>query len=127
MQQLSLFDSIRKPPVIASIDPDGRVWQEDPDFTFRLAHPRMVWDRARIEIHRHVDGLWMWSTSSQTNDRGHCYKVGAKWGNFAESREDALFYACEEMERHLSANDGPDIVLIKNWVAALKDNPRAFA
>lgn len=127
MQQLSLFDSVRKPPVITTIDPGGRVLQADPDFTFLLPHPRMAWDRARIEIHRHVDGLWMWSTSSQTNDRGHSYRVGAKWGKFAESREDALFYACEEMEHHLSANDGQDFVLIKNWVAALKDNPRAFA
>jgi hypothetical protein len=31
----------------------------DPDFTFRLPHPRMARDRAEVEIHRHDNGLWM--------------------------------------------------------------------
>ncbi|TRB05819.1 hypothetical protein EXN61_11325 [Agrobacterium tumefaciens] len=60
MQQLGLFDVIRRPPIKKPVDPYGPVLQSEPDYTFRLKHPRMAWDRAKIEIHRHHDGSWMW-------------------------------------------------------------------
>ena len=126
--QLGLFDTLRRPPVHVAVEADGPVLNAelDPDFTFRLPHPRMAWDRAEIEIHRHENGLWMWSTSHMADMSGSCYRVGAKWGRFAETREDALFYACEELERHLKGKDTADVILIRKWVAALKDDARAF-
>lgn len=126
MQQLGLFDALRRPPVRIAVDADGPVVRDDPDFTFRLPHPRMAWDRAEIKIHRHTDGLWMWSTSHHADMGGGGYRVGAKWGKFAETREDALFYACEELERHLGDRDTADVALIRKWVLALKDDARAF-
>lgn len=126
MQQLGLFDIQRLPPVRVSIRGDGPVVQDEPDFTFRLKHPRYAWDRAEIEVHRHDDGLWMWSTSYNADMGGGGYRVGSKWGKFAETREDALFYACEELEAKLAGRDTADVLLIRKWVAALKDDARAF-
>jgi hypothetical protein len=68
----------------------------------------------------------MWSTSHHVDMGGGGYRVGAKWGKFAETREDALFYACEELEGKLAGKDTADILLIRRWVAALKDDARAF-
>lgn len=128
MQQLGLFDVMRAPAVRIPVDADGPVLNAEiePDFVFRLPHPRMAWDRAEIEIHRHSNGLWMWSTSYSADWCGHGYRVGAKWGNFAENREDALFYACEELERSLQGKETHDVLLIQKWVLALKDDARAF-
>lgn len=128
MQQLGLFDSVRMPPVRVSVDRDGAVlhYELEPDFTFRLKHPRMAWHRAEIEIHRHHDGLWMWSTKHSADMGGGGYRVGAKWGKFAETREDALFYACEEMLQRIGDKSTPDLQLIRKWVLALKDDTRAF-
>lgn len=125
--QLNLFDALRSPPVRVPVDPDGPVIKTDPDFTFRLPHPRMAWDRADIEIHRHDNGLWMWSTSYMADMGGGGYRVGEKWGKFAATREDALFYACEELERRLDGQDTQDATLIRNWVFAIKNDPGAFA
>ncbi len=126
--QLGLFDSLRSPPVRLRVKPHGSVLDAsiDPDFTFRLPHPRMVWDRAEIEVHRHVNGLWMWSASFMAESEGSSYRVGPKWGKFAESREDALFFAVEELEARLGRKGGSDAALILKWLQALKDNPEAF-
>jgi hypothetical protein len=86
----------------------------------------MVWDRTRIEIHQHTNGKWMWSTSFMADNAGGGYRVGSKWGRFAESREDALFFAVEELEASMSKNSGPDASLILKWLQTLKDNPEAF-
>jgi hypothetical protein len=126
MQQLGLFDVIRRPPIKKPVDPYGPVLQSEPDYTFRLKHPRMAWDRAKIEIHRHHDGSWMWSTSRYCDNAGGGYRVGEKWGKFAETREDALFYAVTEIEQRLDEKDGPETVLVLKWAASLKDNPEAF-
>ncbi|HEV7436126.1 MAG TPA: hypothetical protein VGO22_14795 [Pseudorhizobium sp.] len=126
MQQLGLFDAVRRPPLIKKIDAYGSVLQAEPDHTFRLKHPRMAWDRARIEIHQHRDGTWMWSTRWQCESEGGGYRVGEKWGKFAESREDALFYAAQEIEQRLSGKVSADAALILKWTASLKDNPEAF-
>lgn len=126
MQQLGLFDALRRPPIRVSVAANGPVVRDEPDFTFRLKHPRYAWDRAEIEVHRHDDGLWMWSTSFNADMGGNGYRVGAKWGKFAETREDALFYACEELQEKVAGRDTADIFLIRKWVAALKDDARAF-
>jgi hypothetical protein len=128
MQQLGLFDTLRTPPVRVRVEPHGDVLSAElePDFTFTLPHPRMAWHRAEIEIHRHANGLWMWSISSMADMSGGGYRVGPKWGKFAETREDALFYACEEMLQRLGEKITSDVHLIRNWVLALRDDARAF-
>lgn len=92
--QASLLDLLRSPPVARPVDPDGPVVQGEPDETLTLPHPRMAWPLARIELHRHDDGLWMWSVSSACTSS---YKVGPKWGRFAQTRDDALFHAAQEL------------------------------
>lgn len=126
MEQLCLFDTMRRPPLVKPAQPHGHVLQDEPGHTFRLRHPRMAWDRARIEIHQHHDNTWMWSTSWQCESQGSCYRVGEKWGKFAETREDALFYAAAEIECRLEGKKSADAALILTWTASLKDNPEAF-
>ncbi len=126
MQQLGLFDAIRRPPVRLQVNAGGHVLQTEPDFTFRLKQPRYAWDRAEIEIHQHDNGMWMWSTSYNADMDGSGYRVGEKWGKFAETRDDALSYACEELERALAGRQTADAVLILKWVVSLKDDARAF-
>lgn len=128
MQQLGLFDSLRRPPVRLPVEAHGSVLDPsvNPDFTFRLPHPRMAWDRAEIEVHRHEDGLWMWSASFMAESEGSSYRVGPKWGKFAASREDALSFAVDELQARLGRKGGSDAVLILKWLQALKDNPEAF-
>ncbi|MCF6371081.1 hypothetical protein [Rhizobium halophilum] len=108
------------------IEAYGEVLQGEPDHTFRLKHPRMAWDRARIEIHQHRDKTWMWSTSWQCESEGGGYRVGVKWGKFAETREDALFYAAREIEQRLAGKWSADAALILKWTATIKENPEAF-
>lgn len=121
MQQLSLFDTLRRPAVRIPVDPDGPVLQGEPDFVYTLPHPRLAWNRAEIEIHRHENGLWMWSTEWNCDNGGGGYRVGAKWGKFAETRDDALFYAACELEAKLEGKTGADALLILKWAASLKD------
>ncbi|SEI18688.1 hypothetical protein SAMN05216228_104141 [Rhizobium tibeticum] len=66
MQQLGLFDTLRRPAVRVPAVVDEPVLQTETNFIFKLKHPRDVWDRARIEIHQHTDWLWMRSTSWMT-------------------------------------------------------------
>ncbi|MDX0541657.1 hypothetical protein GOC59_18915 [Sinorhizobium medicae] len=127
MQQLNLFDTRRGPPIRVPVDPNGPVLQGEPDFVYTLAHPRMAWNRAEIEIHRHENGLWMWSTEWNCDIGGRGYRVGAKWGKFADTREDALFYAACEIEDALRDKPGKEAVLILNWINSLKTNPKALS
>ena len=120
MQQLSIFDVLRAPPVRLPVDPDGPVLQKEPDFTYRLEHPRMAWDYAEIEVHQHTNGLWMWSTSYNCDMGGGGYRVGEKWGKFAETQGDALYYACVEIENRLSGNSGNDARKVLEWVKGIK-------
>lgn len=128
MQQLGLFDTLRHVPVRLPVQPHGSVLHQsiEPDFAFRLPHPRMAWDRAEIEIHRYEDGKWMWSASFLADSEGSSYRVGPKWGKFAETREDALFFAAEELQGRLARKRSADVTLILKWLDALKDNPEAF-
>lgn len=119
LAQLDLFDAMHMPPVIVRCDPNGPVVQGDPDVTFAFPHKRMAWNQAEIELHRHDNGLWMWSTSFNFDNRGSSYKVGAKWGKFAESKPDALFYAVRELEAKLDEAEGPTAAAILTWAAGL--------
>ncbi|MDX8513550.1 hypothetical protein [Mesorhizobium captivum] len=104
MTQLSLFDAMRGPAVILPVV---------------LPHKRLAWDQATIELHRHDNGLWMWSTSFHCDSRGSGYKVGPKWGKFAESKADALFHAVRELEDRLERIEGPTAALILSWAGGL--------
>lgn len=119
MMQLGLFDALRDPPVIMQVDADGPVIQGDLDEVLTLAHPRMAWDRATIELHRHTGGLWMWSTSWNSDSGGSGYRVGPKWGKFASSRDDALFYAVREIEQRLELKGSADAAQIIAWARGL--------
>lgn len=107
VSQPSLFDMLRGPMIVRPCDGLGPVVQGEADETLILPHPRLAWDRARIELHRHTDGLWMWSVSLHGDEgAGGGYKVGPKWGRFAESRDDALFFAVQEATKKIGDKPG---------------------
>jgi hypothetical protein len=117
--QPDLFDVLRKPPVVVPVEPDGHVLEGEPDAVFSLPHKRMAWDQATIELHRHDNGLWMWSTGYNCDSGGGGYRVGPKWGNFAESKSDALFYAVRELETKLERIGGSAAAAIMSWARGL--------
>lgn len=88
-----LFTHAAPKPRRYTVDPKGPVIQGDPDITLILPHPRLAWPLARIELHQHDDGRWMWSASIC----GGGYKVGPKWGRFADTRDDARRLAAAEL------------------------------
>ncbi|AVO37360.1 hypothetical protein [Pukyongiella litopenaei] len=114
-----LLDLMREPPVTLPVFDALGVIQGEIDETLRLTHPRMAWDRARIELHRHTDGLWMWSVSFHADGRGSGYRVGPKWGHFAKSREDALHWAVDELLTRLESVEGKNADLIRAWARGL--------
>ena len=118
MSQLGLFDLLHAPPVIRPVDPDGAVVRE-PDVVLSLPHPRMAWNYADIELHQHDDGLWMWATSYCSDGAGGGYRVGAKWGHFAETRDDALYYAIAELKERLARRPCADASKILTWLEGL--------
>ena len=83
MSQLSLFDTLRAPPIIRPVKRHGGVLQGEPRLKFELPHPRCASPAARIEAHPSKDDLWMWSTNYNTGYGASGYKVGEKWGQFA--------------------------------------------
>lgn len=127
MQQLSLFDTLRSPAIRKPVVPHGGVVQGEPDAVYRLRHPRLAWDRATIELHQHTDGLWMWSASFYCDNYGGSYRVGPKWGRFAQTRDDALFYAASEIEDRLKSRPGKEAALVLAWIVTLKENPKALS
>jgi hypothetical protein len=64
----------------------------------------------------------MWSTSCQTFGWGYSYSVGPKWGNFANSRNDALWLAADEIEKRFlsGSKSGNDREKIAAWVERQK-------
>lgn len=63
----------------------------------RLKPPSKAVSSITIEIAQHADGLWMWSTSGVIRKEYRGYRVGPKWGLFAETRQDAITAACNEL------------------------------
>lgn len=110
-EQLDMFAILRPPPILRPVEPHGPVVESDPDEVLRLPHPRLAWDLAAIELHRHSDGLWMWSVNHGCGG----YRVGPKWGKFASTRDDALHHAAQELIARTRgtlrrANNGSQIV-----------------
>jgi hypothetical protein len=106
--QLDLFAALHPPPVLEPVDPDGPVVAGAPDITLRLPHPRYAWDLARIQLHEHEDGRWMWSASTT----GGGYKVGPKWGRFAATQADAMRHAAREVIERCARIRDPSSVSI---------------
>ncbi|GGO94981.1 hypothetical protein [Stakelama pacifica] len=120
MTQLDLFAAATAPAIRRPVKPHGKVVQGEVDETLTLPHPRMAWHRARIELHRHHAGLWMWSTSWQAVNSGRSYRVGEKWGKFAESRDAALFHAVQEMRGGIGIEASADARAILAWLDTLR-------
>ena len=119
MIQPSLLDLMREPMVKRPVDKDGHVIKCEPHRTL-LWRGKRHWEMARIELHPASDGLWMWSTSVAADHHGYGYRVGEKWGRFARSENDALWYAVEEMLAHIERRDGPTINAVRTWAKGLR-------
>lgn len=124
MKQLSLLD-LMEPPVavmIEPVQPMGQVVHGEPDETLVLPRPGNANPLAEIELHRHVDGRWMWSASFGLLDgSGSSYRVGSKWGRFAATRSDALRAAVDELTERLSKREAcSSIPKIISWARGLK-------
>jgi len=116
--QHSLIDLMRPQPTILPVDPDGEVVPEGLiHAVLELPHPKLAYPQARIEIHP-KDEQWMWATSySLDNDGGRGYRVGPKWGKFAPSAEDAIYWAAAEIReavKDASPSKGKRAIL--KWV-----------
>lgn len=116
--QLSMFDLFRPAPIRSAVDPDGMVVAGRIHTILRLPHPRQKQhDLARIEIHPH-ENHWMWATAYNLEQGGSGYRVGPKWGHFATSMEDAIYWAVREMQKGIakySNSKGCDV--IERWLA----------
>ena len=105
MRQLDLFDGAAQ----SLIDPKGRVCTDDEiDDTITLGDRRLG---LRIELARHHDGRYMWGTSLHTPTGGCGYRVGPKWGHFADTIMDAARRARQEItEKAAHFADGKRVV-----------------
>ena len=92
-EQLDMLGLMRPEPIRGPVLAYGEVVQEEPHETFILPHPRLAWDMAVIELHQHESGMWM----SGVQHASGGYKVGPKWGRFAYTRYDALYFAADEL------------------------------
>lgn len=127
--QLSLLDLMRQPAERTPVDPDGSVVQGAVDVTLILPHPHMAWSLARIELHRHASGRWMWGTGLC----GAGYRVGEKWGRFAATLDDAAHYGAQEiLGLARKMKDAPShgvtsaqVGQIIAWAQAIADDPAA--
>ena len=122
-QQLSMFDIFEPPPalIIERVDPCGEVVRGQADETLTLPRKGNANPIAEIELHQHINGRWMWSTSHHlSNGSGGCYKVGPKWGKFAATRSDALRAAVDELIDHLGKREAcRDIAPAIAWARTL--------
>lgn len=107
------------------VDPHGEVIQDDSRIE-ELCSPGLTagkFSNARIQLAQHTDGLWMWSTSTYFMNGGRTYRVGPKWGNFADTRDEALHAACNEIRDGIEGPRSPapkgDIRPITQWLDSL--------
>lgn len=120
MMQMSLLDIMEGPSAEAirrAVAPDGPVVQGDIDHVFEIPSD-LAYPTARIELHRAEDGLWMWATQHRCGG----YRVGPKWGKFAVTRFDALFFACRELDETVRGQHGTrvnDVQQLWPWTGGL--------
>lgn len=122
-EQLDIFGLWQPPPdyTFEKVEIDGAVVQGAPDETLALPRKGNLNPLAEIELHQHSDGRWMWSASfGLLNCSGHSYKVGPKWGRYAETRAGALRGAVDELTARLSDREAcrsiPEII---TWARGL--------
>lgn len=89
------------------VDPKGSVLPEGADVEVIAWGDFSKHRGIRLEIAQHSDGRWMWSASTLTPAWGASYRIGPKWGQFAQSRADAISAACAEALQRIvpKAND----------------------
>ncbi|WP_157779800.1 hypothetical protein [Celeribacter ethanolicus] len=122
-----MFDLMRTPATILPVDPYGEVIRGQIDHILTLPHPRMAWPLASIEIHQHTDERWMWAV----NMAGGGYRVGEKWGKFADSRDDATHYAAKEVLTQCERVQDPNSIgiskaqlhQIEAWAEVIASDP----
>jgi hypothetical protein len=88
---------------------DGHVIQDD-SLIEEMRSPGLTAGRfsnASIQLCQHTDGLWMWSSSTYFMGGGRTYRVGPKWGRFADTRDEALHAACDEIKEVVEGPSSP--------------------
>lgn len=110
-----LLDMMHELPIQRPINPHGSVVQHNINEV--LEHEYGV---AKIELHQHEDGLWMWSTSFQFKEHGRGYRVGPKWGQFTKTRNDALYWATRELQDQIAKHPEDERAhKTANWIGRL--------
>lgn len=95
--QLNLFASERRQLIVVPCDPNGPTCSDNEIVeAIKLTDKRVT---VRIELARYGE-FWMFSTSLDHPNGGYCYRVGSKWGVWARSRDDAMFFAIHELLKH---------------------------
>lgn len=116
--QLSMFSLFRPEPMRRAVDPQGMVISGRVHTVLRLAHPKEPnCDIARVEIHPY-EGRWMWATAFSINGQGgNGYRVGPKWGKFAASFEDSIYWAVQELRESIAKySRSNEVVEIERWI-----------
>lgn len=71
-----------------------------------------------IELAEHC-GYWMWSTTIRSGDQYSGYRVGPKWGNFADTRPEAVQRGVDEIrEKAASWPDAKKIMALLDSIDA---------
>lgn len=76
-----------------------RRWESD---FFHLEIGLAPWDASPVG---HNGILWLWSACINDVGTSHescTYILNPKWNKFAKCREDAIWFACDELEDHLA-------------------------
>lgn len=101
ISQVKKIETIRKP-----IEPNGQVLLDKSKIeTFEFGQKELIAREGGkkavpclvIQIAQHDDGLWMWATSYFFKYSSHGYQVGAKWGKFSNTRQEAITAATQEL------------------------------
>lgn len=115
---MNLLDLMRDPMIVRPIDPNGSVVQGPADEVYTW---RKGWRSVQVELHPYKDGLWMWSVSFSLMDVGSGYKVGAKWGRFANTRDSALYFAVDELVSSIETRASKDeVAAVTSWARGLR-------
>lgn len=113
--QMSMFDLFRPAPERRRIDRDGEVVRGSVHTVLRLERAGNL-DLARIELHPH-EGKWMWATGFAVELGGSGYHVGPKWGQFAATHDDALYWAIQEIREGIAKYErSRSTVAIERWL-----------
>ena len=100
-------------------NPNGSLVGGKPDETLEFDTGEFVMPEATIQLHEHTDGRWMWSTSVMVESVVWGYDVGAMWGNFAASRDEALSFAVGEIRSSLFFHKCEASEGVLKWCAEL--------